>query len=78
MKVKTTVPKYKLIKTHTARRTGCTLMYLAGIPTIDIMKVSGHKTEKEFLKYIKVGKKETALNLAKHPYFIGSPLSVAK
>lgn len=78
MKVKKTTPKYKLIKTHTARRTGCTLMYLAGVQPIDIMKVSGHKTEKEFLKYIKVGKKETAMNLARHPYFIGNPLAVAK
>ena len=78
MKVKKTTPKYKLIKTHTARRTGCTLMYLAGVQPIDIMKVSGHKTEREFLKYIKVGKKETAMNLARHPYFIGNPLAVAK
>ena len=78
MKVKTTTAKFKLIKTHTARRTGCTLMYLAGVQPIDIMKVSGHKTEKEFLKYIKVGKKETAMNLARHPYFIGNPLAVAK
>lgn len=78
MKVKKTTPKYKLIKTHTARRTGCTLMYLAGVQPIDIMKVSGHKTEREFLKYIKVGKKETAMNLARHPYFIGNPLAIAK
>lgn len=70
-RISKTVPKYKLIKTHTARRTGCSLMYLAGVQPIDIMKVSGHKTEKEFLKYIRVGKKETALNLSKHPYFSG-------
>jgi hypothetical protein len=68
--------KKDLIKTHTARRTGCSLMYLAGIPVIDIMKVSGHKTEKEFLKYIKVGKEETAINLASHPYFNQSNLKV--
>jgi hypothetical protein len=76
--VKTKAKKFELIKTHTARRTGCTLMYLAGIPAIDIMKVSGHKTENEFLKYIKVGKEETAVNLSSHPYFIGSPLKIAK
>jgi len=35
-------------------------MYLAKIPVIDIMKISGHKAEKEFLKYIKVSKLETA------------------
>jgi hypothetical protein len=77
MRVKKTVRKCDLIKTHTARRTGCTLMYLSGIPTIDIMKISGHRTEKEFLKYIKVGKKETALTLAKHPYF-NTKLKVAR
>jgi integrase len=77
-KVKNDVKKNELIKTHTARRTGCTLMYLAGVPTLDIMKISGHKTEREFLNYIKVGKEETAQNLAKHPYFMGNPLKIAK
>lgn len=76
MKVKTNIKKCDMICTHTARRTGCTLMYLAGLPVIDIMKISGHKTEKEFLKYIKVGKEETAVNLANHPYFKGSALKV--
>ena len=68
-KIRETVPKHQLIKTHTARRTGITLMYLAGIPTIDIMKISGHKTEREFLKYIKVSSQETAQNLVDHEYF---------
>jgi integrase len=63
------LPKCDLVKTHTARRTGCTNMYLARIPVIDIMKVSGHKTPKEFLKYIKVSKDETAESLGEHPYF---------
>jgi len=74
LKVKTKIKKCELIKTHSARRSGCTLMYLAGIPVIDIMKISGHKTEKEFLKYIKVSKEQTAVNLASHPYFIGKTL----
>ena len=78
LRVKTDVKKYSLIVTHTARRSGCTNMYLAGIPTIDIMKISGHKTEREFLKYIKVSKEETALNLSNHPFFVGNTLSVAK
>ncbi|MEI6048173.1 MAG: phage integrase SAM-like domain-containing protein [Bacteroidota bacterium] len=70
--------KCDLIKTHTARRSGCTNIYLAKIQPIDIMKISGHKTEREFLKYIKIGKDETAVLLADHPYFIGNTLSVAK
>lgn len=74
--VKTTVQKYKLIKTHTARRTGASLMYLAKIPSIDIMKMTGHKTEREFLNYIKITKEETAQNIALHPYFQNAPLKV--
>lgn len=74
--VQKTVPKKDLIKTHTARRSGCTNMYLAGIPTLDIMKISGHRTEREFLGYIKVSKEETAATLSLHPYFTGNQLKI--
>ena len=66
------VQKYELVGSHTARRTGCTLMYLNGIPTIDIMKISGHKTESELLKYIRVTKEETAQRLSLNPFFNSS------
>ena len=36
-----------------------------------IMKISGHKMGKEFLKYIRVSKKETADSLAGDGYFSG-------
>lgn len=65
------VEKCDLVKTHTARRSGATNMYLAGIPTIAIMKVTGHKTEREFMKYIKITEEQTALELMSHPYFRG-------
>ena len=68
------VSKHKLITTHTARRTAATLMYLADIPTIDIMKITGHKTEKQLLDYIKVSKVETAKRLSINPYFTGNKL----
>lgn len=74
MRVKKIVPKFNLIKTHTARRSGCTNMYLAGIPVVDVMKISGHKSEREFLKYIKVSKEQTAHSLLNHPYFAKSNL----
>ncbi|HEY5125093.1 MAG TPA: tyrosine-type recombinase/integrase, partial [Ignavibacteria bacterium] len=64
-------PKYELITCHTGRRTACSLMYLAGIPTISIMQISGHKTEKIFLNYIKVTPEENARKLSLHPYFTG-------
>lgn len=76
LRVKQSSPKFKLIKAHTARRTGCTLMYLAGLKPIDIMKISGHKTEKVFLKYIKITKEETALSMSNHPYFSGNNMKV--
>ncbi|MFR9498510.1 MAG: phage integrase SAM-like domain-containing protein [Rikenellaceae bacterium] len=69
--VKSIVTKNELVKTHTARRSGATNMYLAGIPSIAIMKITGHKTEKEFMKYIKASEEETAMELMNHPYFSG-------
>lgn len=63
------VKKYELITAHTARRSAATNMFLAGIPSISIMKITGHTTEKSFLQYIKVGKEENAYKLADHPFF---------
>jgi len=68
-KVTRTFEKWELITTHTARRTGATNMYLAGIPTLAIMMITGHRTERAFLKYIKVTKEQNAEILSKHPYF---------
>jgi len=36
----------------------------------DIMAVSGHKTETEFLKYIRMEKEEAAIRISKHKYFM--------
>lgn len=45
---------------HTARRSFATNMYLKGVPTISIMAITGHTTEANFLKYIKVDKLQHA------------------
>lgn len=66
-----TKPKWELISCHSGRRTACSLWYLAGIPTISIMQITGHKTEKIFLHYIKVTPEENAEKLSLHPYFTG-------
>lgn len=63
------VPKYELIKTHTARRSFCINAYLAGVPIIDIMAISTHTTESSFMKYIKVAKEQQADRMALHPFF---------
>ncbi|MCK4676756.1 MAG: tyrosine-type recombinase/integrase [Bacteroidales bacterium] len=77
-RVKEKKTKFKLIVTHTARRSACTNMYNTGIAPLDIMQISGHKTEKEFLKYIKFKKKKTAMKLAKKKFFIGNNLKVSR
>lgn len=61
--------KYDMVGSHTARRTGATLMYLAGIPTAMIMKITGHTTEQSFFQYIRIDKLENAKDLAEHPFF---------
>ena len=63
------VPKFKLICTHTARRSFATNSFLAGIPSIAIMKITGHQTEKSFLRYIRISQEENANKLLDHPFF---------
>lgn len=63
-KVYKTIPKYELIVTHTARRTFATNQYLKGIPSYDIMRITGHRTEKSFLKYLKLDNRGAAIRLS--------------
>jgi len=68
--LKTTVsPKYELITTHTARRSFASNAYLAGIPTLSIMKITGHRTEQSFLRYIRISPEENAMKLLEHDFF---------
>ena len=46
-------PKYELISSHTCRRSFATNLY-GIIPTMTIMAITGHKSERTFLNYIKV------------------------
>ena len=55
-----------LVSSHTARRSFATNYYLQGFPTIDLMKITGHRTERSFLKYIRVSKLDTAKRLSEH------------
>jgi len=44
-------------------------MYLAGIPALSIMKITGHKTEKAFMRYIQMSQEDNANKLIDHPFF---------
>ena len=52
-------PKWQLIHTHTARRTGATLMFLSGMNVYDICKITGHSNIKTLERYIKANELET-------------------
>lgn len=59
------VPRYDCVSSHTARRTGITNMYLSQKYTIlQMMHVSGHKTQKPFMDYIKLSSEEIADEIA--------------
>ena len=57
-------PQYELVTSHTGRRSFATNMYKRGLPTITIMAITGHTTEKSFLRYIKVKQEEHAQIMA--------------
>ena len=62
--------KWELVHTHTARRTGATLMYLSGMDIYDIMKITGHSTPQTLKKYIKADKLEVMEKIVdKYDYF---------
>lgn len=62
--------KCDLVHTHTARRTGATLMYLSGMDIYDIMKITGHSTVQNLKKYIKADELEVLEKLVdKYDYF---------
>ena len=46
IKKKSIYQKWEMITSHTARRSFATNEYLAGTPTLTIMAITGHKTEK--------------------------------
>ena len=46
--------KFELLTTHTARRSFATNEYHAGTPLLVIMAITGHKTEKAVMKYLRI------------------------
>ena len=58
--------KWQLVSTHTARRSFATNMYLMGVPSITIMRITGHRSEKAFMRYIKLDEEQHAKIIAQH------------
>lgn len=63
--VTVTREKWELISSHTARRSAATNMYLTGrMKTFEIMKLTGHKTEQNFFRYIRLTSEDTARSIS--------------
>lgn len=60
LEITTNSKKYLQITTHTARRSFASNLFVKGVPSQTIMKITGHKTEKSFMQYIKITPKENA------------------
>lgn len=61
--------KYELVTSHTARRSGASNAFLAGVPAMFIKMLTGHKTDANFLKYINVSQEEAVAKMIEHPFF---------
>ena len=70
-KIKTvTKEKWELICSHTARRSAATNLYLTGrMKTLEIMRLTGHKTEQNFFRYIRLTNDDTARSISGDMFF---------
>lgn len=65
-----TKEKWQLISSHTARRSAATNMYLTGrMKTLEIMKLTGHRTEQNFFRYIRLTNDDTARSISGDMFF---------
>lgn len=65
-----TKEKCDLISSHTARRSAATNLYLTGrMKTLEIMKLTGHKSESCFFRYIRLTGDDTARSISGDLFF---------
>jgi integrase len=62
-------PTHTQVFSHTARRSFATNGYLAGLPILDLMRLTGHSSIKNFMRYIKMDNYEVADRVAKSEFF---------
>lgn len=58
------VKMYMLVQSHTARRSFATNMYQKGYHSLDIMAITGHKQERDFLTYIRMSQRKKVNRIA--------------
>lgn len=57
---------WEKVTSHTCRRSFATNYYLQNFPVLDLMKITTHKTERSFLKYIRLSPQDAANRLMEH------------
>ena len=61
--------KWQLVCSHTGRRSFATNAFLAGVPAISIMMITGHATESVFMQYISIDELANAEHIQSHAFF---------
>lgn len=56
--------KFEEVSSHTARRTFCTLKYLDGMSTFDLIKFTGHTNERNLIRYLRIDEEMAAIQNA--------------
>jgi integrase len=65
-----TKEKWEMISSHTARRSAATNMYLSGhFKIYEIMQITGHTTEKSFMRYIKITQEDSVNQISGDSFF---------
>lgn len=64
------VEKWELVSSHTFRRSGATALYKSGVPIRVCRYLTGHKSDSQFLKYIKIDREEGLAMLEKSAFFM--------
>lgn len=64
-----TYEKCDMVTSHTARRSFATNTFKSGMESISIMTMTGHKTENNFMRYIRITSEENAKILQGHDFF---------
>jgi len=62
-------PKFELMSSHTARRNFATNAFLAKIPVVNIMWITGHTTIEAFFRYIRCDSLANALAMIEYDFF---------
>lgn len=63
------VEKWEMVSSHSFRRSGASALYRSGVPARVVRYLTGHSTDKQLFKYIKIDKEEGLELLARSAFF---------